>query len=213
MQEVWAEVHHRTTCGASLNSPTILFDIMVQLEPQGCYFNTPPAPHSSSTFPPVSPLLCCWLWEFGPLVLIWPHTPGVSVCSFCFSLLPDRRPRSQDFCCSQDIADQWVSLFYIWVIRLKTWKYFLHVLYESKWRKSGKLYVLTVACADGSFSFLMISARILLHLVLISIMLLPTAITSSIFKQPGFYCKCKMSDVICVNAIAPQGVTVPSANP
>lgn len=74
---------------------------------------------------------------------------------------------------------------------------------------SGKLYVLTVACADGSFSFLMISVRILLHLVLMSIMLLPTAITSSIFKQPGFYCKCKMSDVIRFNAIAPQGVTVP----
>lgn len=50
-------------------------------------------------------------------------------------------------------------------------------------KDSGKLYVLTVACADGSFSFLMISVRILLHLELISIMLLPTAITSSIFSQ------------------------------
>lgn len=132
----WAKVHHRTTCGASSNSHTILFDIMVQLEPQGCYFNTPPPqpPTLPPLFPP-SPLLCCWLREFGPLVLIWPHTPGVSVCSFLF-LSPSRAPTPLPRLLPLARYRWPVSVpVFIWVIKLNIWKYFLHVLYESKWRK------------------------------------------------------------------------------
>lgn len=55
----------------------------------------------------------------------------------------------------------------------------------------GKCYLLAVACANDSFSFLTMSLRILLRLVLICHA--PShSLISSIFKRPDFYCKCKM---------------------
>lgn len=129
-------MHHRTTCGASSNSHTILFDIMVQLEPQGCYFNTPPpASHSSSTFPPItsSLLLAARVRTSGSHLA--PHPWGFCMLFFVSLSFQSTDPAPKTFAARKISLTSECPCFYIWVIKLNIWKYFLHVLYESKWRK------------------------------------------------------------------------------